>query len=250
MTISPELQKLIDQVSAKRARTVIDHILKHGQVTTEELEKNYGYKHAPRGARDVRECGIPLKTIRVKSSDGRSIAAYTFDALSSIKHGRIGGRKAFSKRFKEKLIAKLGQRDSITGQFVEGRYLQIDHRIPYAIAGDGDDHNSLEAHMLLDNSSQRAKSFSCENCDNLKNKQDINICATCYWAYPENYTHVAMEQIRRADIEWRGEEVEIYQAFQKRATISGDHITTELKKTLAASLKQNPAFSTDKDSHK
>ena len=42
------------------------------------VAKNAGYEHAPRAARDVRELGIPLETIRIKDSDGKSIAAYKF----------------------------------------------------------------------------------------------------------------------------------------------------------------------------
>lgn len=76
MTQSPEfarLKQLLDKISNKRARIVIEHILKHGLVTTEELEQQYGYKHPPRAARDVRESGIPLETFRVKNKEGRSI---------------------------------------------------------------------------------------------------------------------------------------------------------------------------------
>jgi len=46
-------------VTAKRPRTVIDHILKYGYITTQELKDQYGYNHPPRAARDVREQGIP-----------------------------------------------------------------------------------------------------------------------------------------------------------------------------------------------
>lgn len=42
-------------VKAKRPRTVIEHILEHGYITTEELRTRYGYNHPPRAARDVRE---------------------------------------------------------------------------------------------------------------------------------------------------------------------------------------------------
>ena len=41
-------------VTAKRAKTVIDHILKHGHITTEELKNLYGYDHPPRAARCAR----------------------------------------------------------------------------------------------------------------------------------------------------------------------------------------------------
>ncbi len=35
-------------VTAKRPRIVIEHILEHGQITTEELKELYGYGHPPR----------------------------------------------------------------------------------------------------------------------------------------------------------------------------------------------------------
>ena len=47
-------------VTAKRPKTVIDHILVHGQITTDELKSVYGYNHPPRAARDVREQGVGL----------------------------------------------------------------------------------------------------------------------------------------------------------------------------------------------
>lgn len=56
--IPDAIRVLCATVTAKRPRTVIDHILKHGYVTTEELKEQYGYDHPPRAARDVREQGI------------------------------------------------------------------------------------------------------------------------------------------------------------------------------------------------
>jgi hypothetical protein len=44
----PEFLKLLESVDAKRPKTVIDHILKHGQITTEDLKNAYGYNHPPR----------------------------------------------------------------------------------------------------------------------------------------------------------------------------------------------------------
>ena len=70
--------KKLKSVTAKRPRTVIQHILKHGSITTEELSELYGYDHAPRAARDVRELGIPLVTFRVEGKSGRKIASYRF----------------------------------------------------------------------------------------------------------------------------------------------------------------------------
>jgi hypothetical protein len=56
---------LCHSVTAKRPKTVIDHILEHGFITTEELKETYGYNHPPRAVRDVREHGIPIETFRV-----------------------------------------------------------------------------------------------------------------------------------------------------------------------------------------
>lgn len=96
------LEKLA-AVKAKRARTVIDHILTHGYITTQELSEKYGYDHPPRAARDVREQGIPLETFRITGTHGRKIAAYRFGDAAKMRRGKLGGRKAWPKKFKERL---------------------------------------------------------------------------------------------------------------------------------------------------
>ena len=130
-TLDLALIELCRSVKAKRARTVIDHILENGIITNEELSDMYGYDHPPRAIRDVRENGIPLITHNVTSpKTGRRMGAYTFDDISKIKRGRIGGRKAFSKQFKQELIEIYGARDAFTSEQMHERYLQIDHRVP------------------------------------------------------------------------------------------------------------------------
>lgn len=91
-----ELNKL-NSITDKRPSTVIKHIIKKGFITTEELTNDYGYEHAPRAARDVRERGINLVTYRVKSTDGRSIAAYKFGEPVFIdnKISKVAGRNCF-----------------------------------------------------------------------------------------------------------------------------------------------------------
>src|SRR5690606_21195243 len=113
--IDPVILELCKKVTRKRARTVIDHIIAHGSVSTEELQEVHGYDHPPRAIRDVREEGIPLVTRKaISQRTGRAIAMYSFDSPDKIKSGRIGGRKAFSKAFKEALIKKYGERDALT----------------------------------------------------------------------------------------------------------------------------------------
>ena len=230
--VHPRILELCEKVTAKRPRTVIDHILQHGYVTTEELQTQYGYDHPPRAVRDVRDHGVPIDTFKINSTrTGRKIGAYRFGDPDKIKRGRIGGRKAFSKPFRNALIERYGSRDAITGEKLEARYLQIDHRVPYEVAGDdSDDMDNLEEYMLLDGSSQRAKSWSCEQCSNWKNEQSEAVCRTCFWAFPENYTHVAGEQIRRIDVEWRGSEVDSFERLRARAEREDTTVAALLKK--------------------
>lgn len=61
MYIPDDFRQLLDSVTNKRARFVIDTILEKGSCSTEDLKRG-GYEHAPRAARDVRELGIPLET--------------------------------------------------------------------------------------------------------------------------------------------------------------------------------------------
>ena len=236
--IDPRILALCDKVTAKRPRTVIEHIIEHGAVTTEELQSLYGYDHPPRAVRDVRESGIPIETFRVRSEKtGRMIAAYRFDSPDRIVRGRIGGRKAFSKRFKDALIEQYGSRDAITGERCPPRHLQIDHRIPYEVAGETiRDEGETDAYMLLDASSQRAKSWSCERCPNWQEVRDQAVCRSCFWAFPENYTHIAGEHIRRVDIEWRGSEVEAFERIRNRAEREDTTIAAFIKRLVARAL--------------
>lgn len=196
-------------VTKKRPKTVIDHILRHGFVTTEEL-KQMGYEHAPRAARDVREQGIPLETFRVKDSNGRSIAAYRFGdpTKSEDKLSKTAGRTMLSKALKKALIEKYGSKCFIYLQPMEERLLQVDHRIPYEIGGEQDEHD-VNCFMLLSPSANRAKSWTCEHCPNWEQKNP-DYCMKCFWAHPEEYTHIAGKEQRQIILTFTGDEIEDY----------------------------------------
>ncbi len=232
--ISKKVMKYLDSITNKRARVVIDHILKHGFITTEQLEKDYGYNHPPRAARDVREFGIPLETFRVKSSDGRSIAAYRFGDLSKIRKGRITGRKVFSKELKQRLYENCDGRCQICLCRLEERYLQIDHRIPYEVSGETRHEAQPEdVYMLLCASCNRAKSWSCEHCPNWETEKFLDICEKCYWTSPEKYSHIALREIRRMEIVWEEDEVRIYEKLKKIADKRKIEAPDYVKKVLA-----------------
>lgn len=208
-------------VTAKRPKTVINHVLEHGYITTEELKDKYGYDHPPRAARDVRELGIPLETFRVEASSGRKIGAYRFGALSGVRFKRIDGRTALSRELKMKLIERHGCKCFIYLEEMDERFLQIDHRIPYEVVGDDNNVMHPDDFMLLCGSANRAKSWSCEHCDNWKRTRNAMICRSCYWAYPENYSHVAMRQIRRLDLIWESGYVSEYDKIREDAATYG-----------------------------
>ncbi|MFZ1007543.1 MAG: HNH endonuclease [Candidatus Sulfotelmatobacter sp.] len=224
----------IRAVTDKRPKAVIDHIIKHGSITTEELKELYGYNHAPRAARDVRENGIPLKTTMTKDSKGRRCGAYTFDLTIALDGEKIGGRKAFSKNIKDTLIQRDGSRCAVCGLEYSARYLQVDHCVPYEVAGESlsDDPDQL---MLVCASCNRGKSWSCEHCLNWTELKKMKTCQTCYWASPHDYQHIALVQIRRVDIGWEGDEVEVYDKLRQKSKRQGVSVQELVKSILKGS---------------
>jgi hypothetical protein len=236
----PDFLDFLDSVTGRRARTVIEHILTYGFITTEELAEQYGYKHPPRAARDVREQGVPLVTFRVTSKDGRTIGAYKFGDPADIRHDRFGGRKVISKDFKDDLLHAQDHICQICLGHFDARYLQVDHRVPYEIAGDIEPHErEIEKYMLLCGSCNRAKSWSCEQCPNWTDEKSPDVCATCYWAFPENYEHIAMQPFRRVALTWTGGETEAFDRLQEQATAHDTTIPEYIKAILANHLKRH-----------
>lgn len=220
MTVySKDFLELLESVVAKRARTVIQHILKNGHITSQELKEIYGYNHPPRAIRDVREYGIPLVTSRVKGNDGKSIAIYRFGDQKNIQSGlsKASGRTVLSRALKQALIEKYGARCRIYLEKLDENILQVDHRIPYEISGEANE-NDIDSFMLLSPSANRAKSWVCEHCANWE-KKDQSYCLRCFWAHPEDYDHVAGKSERVIAIIFTENEIEDY---NKLISISGE----------------------------
>lgn len=233
---------LCRSIKAKRPKTVIDHILEHGHITTEELKERYGYNHPPRAIRDVKEHGIPLETFRVTGGDGRKIAAYRFGNFSSQRFKKLAGRTGLSRKIKDALIGKYGCKCFIYLEATDEKQLQIDHRIPYEVDGDGAEESDLdpEQFMLLSGSANRAKSWSCGHCENWNILKDRTICLSCYWAYPENYSHIATRQIRRLDLVWEGEAIAQYENLKTEAALLGQEIPELVKNIIERELSRHP----------
>ena len=227
--LPPEFLKRLKKITARRARIVIDHLLEHGQITSEDLKDIYGYNHPPRAIRDVRERGIPIETFWTTSSDGRRIAAYRFGNPDDVREGRMSGRKVFSKAFKAQLVQKQNNHCAICNTRYEPRYLQIDHCVPYEVSGD-DVERKVEAYMLLCTSCNRAKSWSCEHCVNWQEAKDSVVCLTCYWASPTDYTHVATLEERRISLVWQGDEIADYERMRLETDSPDEAIQGYIKK--------------------
>ena len=233
MEIDPKLLIAAKKVTAHRAKTVIDHIIKYGYISTEDLKETYGYNHPPRAAGDVRDQGIPLETFKVTGRDGRKIAAYRFGDPSKIEGGKLGGRKILPKQLKKALIDEFGSRCLITSELYDESYLQIDHRVPYRISGDDEntDRNPSDF-MLLSGSAQRQKSWACEHCTNFINEKSLATCLSCYWAFPDRYTHIATKAEHRVETVFSGDDIKLYEKLAKSAKIENSTLQEEIKKLI------------------
>ena len=119
---------------------------------------------------------------------------------------------------------------------MHGFRLQIDHRIPFEIAGDsGEADEGASAYQLVCPSANRAKSRTCENCPNWR-KKEAALCRTCYWAFPEDYEHVATREVRRLDLTWTGGETSEYDALQAEAG-GKENLPEHVKRVLRAHLQ-------------
>jgi hypothetical protein len=229
MEYSQEFLDFLNSITAKRARTVIQHIIEHGFITSEELKDTYGYDHPPRAVRDVREHGVPIVTYRITGNNGRSIAAYKFGNPNEVSNNlsKASGRTVLAKALKQALVDKYGSKCFVYLEDMDEAVLQIDHRVPYEIDGEQDNQN-IDVFMLLSPSANRAKSWTCEHCDNWARK-DKTFCIRCFWAHPENYDHIAGRYEKIISIVFTGNEIEDY---NKLIGLAGEESAQDLIKRI------------------
>ena len=170
--------------ASKRAREAAALILEKGSCTTTDLE-NYGYKHAPRVIRDLREAGVEILTTPERYFDPgnekpKTRARYTIVGVDPNRKSR----RPIPKRVSN--AVKSSGRCEACGSSIN---LQVDHRVPFEIGGETIPH-VVDELMPLCGSCNRSKSWTCENCPNWETK-DPNICKSCYWASPDFYDHIS-----------------------------------------------------------
>jgi 5-methylcytosine-specific restriction endonuclease McrA len=226
--IPDDVLEAIAKVTNKRARFVLDTIAEQGYVSTEEI-RAAGYTHEPRAARDVRELGFPLKTGRTRHSNGRTIAIYTIPADGRM-NPRKRGRQLLGKKQWRMLLSRSEEECAICRGTTD---LQADHKVPYEVGGEPDD-DSLTHFQILCGACNRKKSWSCESCPNWRRDKKVSTCLRCYWASPDNYVHIATQQLRRVDIEWAGNDVKNYDRLAKQAKAAGVELQAFLKARLSS----------------
>ncbi len=237
--LPPDFLAKLDAVTGKRSRIVVEHILEHGFITTDDLKTAYGYDHPPRAVRDVREQGIPIETFSVDGEGGKRIAAYRFGDPSDVRSDAFHGRSVLPKALKEALIATFGARCAICLCELEERCLQTDHRVPYEVAGaQAEDAPDPADYMLVCGSCNRAKSWSCEHCANAQDERSAAVCRACYWAFPEEYSHIALHQIRRLAITWTDDEVATFEKLEAAAEAAHEPMPDYVKSVIERHLRR------------
>jgi 5-methylcytosine-specific restriction endonuclease McrA len=225
------MRERISRVTNQRARRLLELIVEHGEVTTEELAEQYGYNHPPRAKKDAMDLGFPVVSRTVRSKDGtRNISAYSLDLDATFVDGRTG-RRLIAKAFRDEPLKIADGRCAICGGAFPGRALQVDHRIPYEIVGEVDEPRVAHFQMLCA-SCNRSKSWTCEReCPNWT-ERSAAVCAICIWASPEGYEHIATRQRRQVTLTWDGAAVEIFDSFQAAAHTKGLDIAAYLQRLL------------------
>jgi hypothetical protein len=217
---------------SRRAERAVSHILSHGSVTTAELN-DMGYDHPPRAIADIKDAGVTVVKEMV-TIGGRRMARYTLQEQINVGASGVG-RKALPKRFRDSLYERHLHRCAVCGGAYTNRELQADHRVPFRIAGDSKELN-LDEFMPLCASCNRAKSWTCEHCPNWE-LRDKEMCASCLWSSPDDYTHVAGTAERRLAVAFQGDEVYIFDEIRGAASAAGIPLGDWVKRHFSDPLK-------------
>lgn len=224
----------LKKVTSKRGRFVVDQILDKGYCTTSTIQ-DANYDHPPRAARDVRENGIDLITDRYLGPDGKRLGVYHFGNFDYKEmSSKSSGRSVLSNALKKKLIDLYGSKCFVLLEELPEGKLQIDHRIPYEIAGEQDE-NDPSNFMLLSASANRSKSWECEHCPNWAEK-DTSVCSTCFWAHPEKYKHTACRPSR--EISFALTDPDAIRAYDARVDNGGPHASWEITEEIKGEVER------------
>lgn len=235
MATNKEYEELLKTLR-KRPRLVLEHLLDKGEVSTYELGQ-LGYDQPPRAAQDLKEAGVQLKRKNgVNPVTGNRMAIYSLDRDAPIGLG-LSGRKAFPKSFVKQVKDAYNHKCCVYDAPYPDNALQVDHRVPYIVAGEAEQLR-VEEFMTLCGSAQRLKSWACEHCPNRELK-DVATCESCYWAYPHSdYQHIATVPERRADVVWKGKGIKKYNELKAFADDSNISVPEAIRQMVSDQLDE------------
>ena len=186
--------------------------------------------------------GIPLDTFKIKDSSGKTIAAYKFGDWEAAKKtnqlSKASGRTQITEKLKNALIDRYGAKCHLYGEEYPARLLQPDHRVPYEIGGDPIDMLNTDYFMLLSPSANRDKSWACEHCPNWTPK-NIDMCKTCYYAYPEEYQHIAGVREKKLDLVFSSEDIDLFNEIVEEANLHNTSYQSIVKRMIKYYQKIN-----------
>jgi hypothetical protein len=180
---------------SKRARFVRDAILRSGAVTALHIKQVYS--NETMAVCDLAQTGVPLERRRERSPSGRTTTCYTLDPVEF--QMRQEARACLSEKSRAALFERYGYMCAVCGH-AHKRTLQADHRVPYRIVGNTRARMvGIDAFQALCPTCNTAKHWRCATCPTAESGDvDGPIgCQLCYWASPNNYTHIAGKPERR-----------------------------------------------------
>lgn len=222
----------------KRPRAVLEKILENGSVSTYELGQ-LGYDQPPRAAQDLKEAGVRLKaSFGRHPNTGSRMAIYSLAESEEQALEALSGRRAFPSKFRAEVTEAHSSRCNLCYSEYSAKSLSLDHRIPFIVGGEPDTLQVADFQTLC-GSHQRKKSWECEHCPN-REKRDLEVCRSCFWAFPEAYTHMATLPIRQLDLNFVGSsETKTFDRFRKVCLKLGTGYVETLKKLIAEFVKKN-----------
>jgi hypothetical protein len=120
----------------------------------------------------------------------------------------------------------------------EKKRLCGDHRVPHRVAGNRlTEQEGMLAYQVLCYTCNNRKQKACAACPNQQTKRDIEMCRSCFWAYPDTYTHVAGQPERRLEIVLQGLEADVLLTrLQESARANGRTLSKEVIERLSLLL--------------
>ncbi len=227
-----EYVELVYPYATKRAKWAIDELLSNGSLTSSEMLE-FGHMHPARVICDVRDQGIPVETTTI-FEQGKRYASYKLGKAKDINRAKFGGRKTIPTCIKHILVARNGMQCQLSKATLQSTDLEVDHRIPFALAGEPKHPKCPSNYMLLSRSMQMKKSKECAGCPNLKKLNSVDNCNECYWASPEHYTHKAMRQEQVTSINWTDKDAISLAKIRELALSHGLSVESLIKNTLTA----------------